>query len=161
MKPNVCFLLMAAMLAAAGLSQFDLLPTITPPPENPGEPDLLAAFRESDAHNEASQDAQRFAELCDSIAAVIEYDAARSQPQLRSGVQLENLRMIARETQLSGGSYAAKYPRLGGEIKTYLDARLGVDGGGLSDDRRRNWINAYRQLAKSARYAAEYLRWKS
>ncbi|MCC9608534.1 hypothetical protein LOC68_09790 [Blastopirellula sp. JC732] len=160
MKPNLFFLLMALMLGAAGLSQLDLLPTITPPPENPGEPDLLAAFRESDAHSEASQDAKRFAELCDAIAAVIEYDAARPEPHLRSGVQLENLRMIARETQLSGGSYAVKYPHLGGEIKTYLDSQIGVDGGALSDDRRRNWIAGYRQLAKSAHYAADYLAWK-
>ncbi|PQO45849.1 hypothetical protein [Blastopirellula marina] len=161
MKPNVCFLLMGLMLAAAGLTRLDLLPTITPPPENPGGPELLAAFRESDDAAEASEDARRFAQLCAALAAAIEYDAARTQPQLRSGVQLENLRVIARDTQLSGGSYAAKYPRLGGEIKAYLDRELGVDGGALSDDRRRRWIAAYRQLARSAHYAADYLSWKS
>lgn len=161
MKPNVCFLLMGVMLAAAGLTQLDLLPTSAPPPENPGAPDLLAAFRESDDATAASADARRFAELCTALAAAIEYDAARTEPQLRSGVQLENLRVIARDTQLVGGSYAAKYPRLGGEIKTYLDRELGVDGGVLSDERRRRWIDAYRQLAQSARYAADYLSWKS
>lgn len=160
MKPNAFFLLMAVMLAAAGLSQFDLLPTITPPPENPGSPDLLSAFRESDDPAAASQDARKFAQLCDALADVIEYDGARTEPQLRSGVQLENLRMIARDTQLSGASYAAKYPRLGNDIKAYLDQQLGIDGGVLNDDRRRKWIAAYRQLAKSANYAADYLTWK-
>ncbi|UUO04642.1 hypothetical protein M4951_14710 [Blastopirellula sp. J2-11] len=161
MKPSVFFLLMALMLAAAGLSQLDLAPTITPPPENPGLPDLLAAFRESDDASAAKEDAQKFGDLCSALANVIAYDAARTEPQLRSGVQLENLRMIARDTQLSGASYSTKYPRLGDEIKVYLDQQLGVDGGALDEDRRRKWIAAYRQLARSAHYAADYLNWKS
>lgn len=161
MKPNVFFLLMAAMLAAAGLTQLDLMPAITPPPKNPGQPDLLTAFRETDTPAKASDDARNFAELCNELATAIEYDAAKPEPTIRTATQLANLRMIARDTMLEGKSFGMYYPRLGGEIKTYLDAKVGVDGGPLSDSKRRDWITAYRQLAKSAHYAADYLAWKS
>lgn len=157
MKANYLFFGMALMLAAAGLTRLDLLRPLTPPPIDPGPPDLSAAFRQSDDPSAASQDAEAFAQLCEAMADLIEFDGAQAEPRLRNGVQLDNARRMLRYYQRRGATYGSRYPQLGAAIKGYLDQQLGVDGGPLTDDKRRRWIAAYRQLARSARYAAASL----
>lgn len=130
---------------------------IKPQPSDPGGPNLLAVFQKSDQTTQAVADAQAFGLLCQSLAAMIEFDGKQPEPQLVSGVQLDNFRTLARFYQANGASYATRYPALAHVAGDYLESQLGTDGGKLDPAARARWIAAYRALAASALYAADSL----
>ncbi|MEW4452115.1 hypothetical protein AB1L30_05455 [Bremerella sp. JC817] len=133
---------------------------ITPPPINPGGPDLLTVFSQSDQPQQAAADACEFGCLCESIAEMIDFDGHQTEPQLSTGQQLDNFRKLSRFYQLHGASYAQRYPALADVAGSYLQNELGNDGGKIEPARRARWIAAYRTLATSAHYASDYLEWK-
>ncbi|RCS43960.1 hypothetical protein DTL42_18410 [Bremerella cremea] len=128
-----------------------------PRPVDPGGPNLLAVFQKADDARQAAADAQAFGLLCQSLADMIEFDGKQAEPQLVSGVQLDNFRTLSRFYQTGGGSYAQRYPALPQVAGDYLQSQLGTDGGKLDSADRARWIAAYRQLAASALYAADSL----
>lgn len=135
-------------------------PLVAPEPTNPGGPDLLVAFGKSSNPAEAAIDACDFGCLCQAIADQIEYDGKRTDTQFKTGVQLDNFRILARDFFAAGGQYGRRYPHLAEAAGEYLESQVGSDGGVLTDERRRKWVDAYRTLARSSHYAGDYLAWK-
>jgi hypothetical protein len=116
--------------------------------------DLVSAFATNDDRAEAAEHARTFAAICRSLADCLEYDAGRSEPLLKTGVQLDDLRRGLRQTRMRGWSFLAKYPALGSATEGYLVSQVGTSGGPLSADDRTKWISAFRTLAAAAEYAA-------
>lgn len=133
---------------------------LVPEPENPGGPDLLAAFERADRPREAAVDARDFGCLCQAIAERLRYDGRRPDPQLRTGVQLDNFRILTRDVFTEGAQFGQRYPHLAEVAGAYLERELTSDGGAVSDERRRKWISAFESLARSAHYASDYLIWR-
>ncbi len=129
----------------------------TPRPTDPGGPNLLTVFQKADDPIQAAADARAFGHLCLSLAEMIEFDGKQSEPQLQSGVQLDNFRTLSRFYQTDGASYAQRYPALPQVAGDYLEGQLGTNGGKLDAAARARWIAAYRTLAASALYAADSL----
>lgn len=128
-----------------------------PRPIDPGGPDLLAVFQKAENPTQAAADALAFGALCQSIAEMIEFDGQQAEPQLLSGVQLDNFRTLSRFYQTGGASYAQRYPALAHVAGDYLESQLGNEGGKLDQTARARWIAAYRALAASAQYATDSL----
>lgn len=124
---------------------------------NPGDPDLLASFKKSDDTGQAASDARAFGHLCQALADMIAFDGRQAEPQLTTGVQLDNFRTLSRFYQTEGASYARRYPSLAETAGSYLESKLGNEGGPLSDAARARWVHAYEALSASAFYAAEVL----
>ena len=98
-----------------------------------------------------------FGHLCQALADMIAFDGRQSEPQLTTGVQLDNFRTLSRFYQTEGASYARRYPSLAETAGSYLESKLGNEGGQLNDAARARWVDAYEALSASALYAAEVL----
>lgn len=129
----------------------------TPPPLDPGGPNLLVSFAKSDHRSQAASDARAFGHLCQALADMIAFDGRQAEPQLTTGVQLDNFRALSRFYQTEGASYARRYPSLAETVGNYLESKLGNEGGPIDAEARKRWIAAYEALAGSALYAAEML----
>ena len=130
----------------------------TPVGPKPSGPDLVPAFRQTDKPDQAREDARSLCAFCDALAATIEYDGARGdQARLTTGVQLDNLRRWSREYMLRGESLGTRYPKLPEEIGKYLDQAVGTAGGPIDADARKKWVQAHRDLARCAQWAADQL----
>jgi hypothetical protein len=90
--------------------------------------------------------------MAEEIAEIIEYDMSRDEPILETAVTLDALRTHSREFLFRGESIGARHPRMRQIVGDYLTARLGTDGGEVTDEDRREWASAYREIARSARY---------
>jgi hypothetical protein len=128
-------------------------PGVTPAP--PAGPDLVKAFRANDNRAEARQHARTFAAICGSVADYLEYDASRSEPLIKTGVQVDEFRRALRQTRTRGWSFLAKYPELGPALEDHLTKQLGTGGGPIDKTQRDKWVAAMRQVQASAVYAAE------
>lgn len=129
----------------------------SPGASTPDGPDLVQVFRTSDDAAQARRDAWTFATLCSSLADQIEYDGQLSQPRLRTGVQLDDLRRWAREYRLEGRSFSAEYPALPQTVRDFLDSQVGTAGGPIDAAQRTRWITALRTLSRCAAYAGDVL----
>jgi hypothetical protein len=116
--------------------------------------DLQAAFATNDDRAEAAEHARTFATICRSLADCLEYDAGRSEPLLKTGVQVDDVRRGLRQTRMRGWSFLAKYPALASATESYLVSQVGTSGGPLSAEDRAKWISAFRTLAAAADHAA-------
>lgn len=130
-------------------------PTPTPTPA-PNGPDLLSAFKAGVDQARAKQDAKIFADLCGSIADVLEHDANQTTPRIRTGMQVDDLRIATRELRMRGASFSTYYPQLGPTIDAYMQP-LGLKAGPLDAPQRAKWIEAFRTLHTAASYAASHL----
>jgi hypothetical protein len=124
-------------------------------PQPPTGPDLVKAFATNDNRSEAAQHAHTFSCICASIADYLEYDGTRSEPLLKTGVQIDDFRRGLRQTRTRGWSFIAKYPELSKAVEAHLQQELGSGGGPLDAASRAKWISAMRQLQTSAQYAAD------
>jgi hypothetical protein len=147
------------LLAAIGLAIW--LVTAKPfdgpapaPGPAPAAVDLVAAFATNDDRAERVEHALTFATICRSLADCLEYDAGRSEPLLKTGLQVDDLRRGLRQTRMRGWSFLAKYPALGSQTEAFLAGQVGTSGGPLSAEDRAKWISAFRTLAAAAEYAA-------
>lgn len=127
------------------------------PPRPPAGPDLVSAFRENDDPEEARHHARCLATILKSLADVLEYDGSRKEPRIRTATQADDLRIALREFRMQGFSFASKYPAVRDVVDQHFTAAVGTSGGPLDQVRRAQWIEASRQLARSAEYAAEEL----
>lgn len=84
------------------------------------------------------------------LAAEIEWDGMQSEPLVRTGVAVDDLRQRARELRCRGVSLGEKHPRAREAIKNYLDQAAGTSGGPLSPAQRSAWVAAYRDVARAA-----------
>lgn len=120
----------------------------------PSGPDLGAAFRTNDDRAEARQHARVFATICGSLADYLEYDGSRTQPLIKTGVQIDEFRRGLRQTRTKGWSFLTTYPELGPAVEQFLTREVGTSGGPISAEQRQKWITAMRQLAASSEHAA-------
>lgn len=125
-------------------------PDVAPP-----HPDLVPAFATNDDRAEACRQAAQFGALCQELADCLEYDGGLPDPRLKTGVAIDDLRWSAREMQFRGAALGTKYPLLKETLAEFFTATVGTSGGKLDLAKRQQWIAAFRQLAKSAAYAAK------
>lgn len=125
--------------------------SIEPTPEPDGGPFSLRGMF---VGSEASEDAATIGALCLELADEISYDAQQSEPFLRTGVQLDELRKTARIFRCRGESIGDRQPTARDKIAAYLDEKLGNDGGPLTPEQRSAWVAAYREIGRAANDAA-------
>jgi hypothetical protein len=120
----------------------------TPPPAPTPEPAGIS-LRGLFVGPTAADDAATLAALCDEIAAVIEWDGNLPGPRLKTGVQMDDLRVAAREGRMRGVSIGDRQPHVRKAIHDYLDEQIGVGGGPVDKDQRARWVSAYRDVARA------------
>jgi hypothetical protein len=99
---------------------------------------------------EASQDAATTAALLEELAGQIEWDGSQTEPRLRTGAAFDDLRRSARELRTRGVSLGARQPAVRDEIKRFLDAEAGTEGGPVDAAARAKWVRAYRAVSQAA-----------
>jgi hypothetical protein len=152
-------LTLLAILAAGAMVAFAIRETRTPPPAPAPGPapvvglDLRGRFVGPDA----SQDAAVTAALLGALADDIEYDGLPvdkegkpKETRLKTGASFDDLRRIAREIRCQGVSLGARQPAVRDEIKRFLDAEAGTEGGPVDAASRAKWVKAYRAVAQAA-----------
>jgi len=99
---------------------------------------------------DAAADAGLTAALLEELAAAIEWDGQQQEPRLRTGAAFDDLRRAARELRCEGVSLGARQPAVKDEIKRYLDAEVGTDGGPVDAKKRSAWVFAFKSIAQAA-----------
>lgn len=102
----------------------------------------------------AGDDALLLASLCEEVANEIQWDGMQEEPVLTTGVQLDLLRVRARNLFLRGESVGERQPRVAAAVGDYLTKELGISGGPVTPDQRSKWVSAYRELSRAAEDAA-------
>ena len=95
----------------------------------------------------AAADRATMGHLCAGLADALEHDGSRSEPKIRSGTQLEELRVTARDGRMRGVSIGDRQPAARQAIGDYLDREAGKSGGPLDADGRQRWVKAFRGVA--------------
>ena len=121
-----------------------------PTPDAPASLILLGKF----VGPTASEDATSVAALTDELARIIETDGQKSEPRLKTGVQFDELRVVARENRTKGVSIGERQPKARDEIQRYMEQALGVSGGPVSPEQRAKWIDAFFEISKEASRAS-------
>lgn len=122
-------------------------------PGNPSPPspttglDLRGAWR----GEHAAEDAAITETILRDLAWFIEDDGKQSEPRLKSGQQLAELRMRARQGATHGVSLAERQPRAIDAISAFLDREIGDKGGPLEAGDRERWVKAFREVSEAAR----------
>lgn len=117
----------------------------SPAPPGPSSLDLRGLF----VGGTAPDDAVTFGALCDELAGVIEYDGRLEAPRLKNAVQFDDLRIAACDARMRGVSIGARQPKVREAIKTFLDQAVGTSGGPVSVEARRQWVDAFRSIARA------------
>jgi len=146
-------LTLAAILAAGGMMSFAILESRKPHPA-PVPPcpapvvglDLRGRFVGPDA----ATDAATTAALLEELAGQIEWDGQQTEPRLKTGAAFDDLRRAARELRCRGVSLGARQPAVRDEIKRFLDAEAGTEGGPVDAAARAKWVRAYRAVSAAA-----------
>lgn len=139
----------AAALAAAAfvvMLKPGSAPDPTPAPQPPSGLSLSGLF----IGPTAADDAAILSALCDELALIIEADGKREQPRLKTGVQLDELRVAARENRTRGVSIGARQPKVRDAIDKFLTDSVGVSGGPVTAEQRAKWSDAFHEIAKAA-----------
>ena len=124
-----------------------------PAPLGPGEFSLRGKFQ----GEAAAADAACLAGLCDELADWLAYDGSKppAEQRIKTGAQIEDLRIAAREGRMRGESIGARQPKAREAIQTYLDSTAGTGGGPLTPEKRGEWVAAFRALGRAAADAAK------
>jgi hypothetical protein len=146
MRQTLALVLLAAAVVAWRMSA-PAGPAPTPP--QPPAIDLAGAFQ----GESAADDAATLAAMADEIASVIEWDGKQESPALNTGRMLDQLRTRTREFVCRGESLGEKHPAMRQKVSDYLDEQLGNSGGEVTPEQRAKWVNAYREISRSARHA--------
>jgi hypothetical protein len=127
----------------------------TPPPAPTPEPAGLS-LRGLFVGPTAADDAATLAAMCEELAAWIEWDGQRDGgPRLKTGVQMDDLRVAAREGRMRGVSIGDRQPHVRKAIHDYLDEQIGVGGGPVDKDQRAKWVTTYRAVARACEDATK------
>ncbi len=135
--------LAAILAAAAGVSWLASQPA-TAPDAAPDSPIRLEWSGPT-----AAADRATMGHLCAGLADALEDDGRRPEPRVRSGTQLEELRVAARDLRMRGVSIGERQPAARQAIGDYLDREAGKSGGPLDADGRARWVKAFRAVASS------------
>ncbi len=143
-------LTLLAILAAGGMIAFAIRETRTPPPAPGPAPVVGLDLRGRFVGPDAAADAALTAALLEELASQIEWDGQQTEPRLRTGAAFDDLRRAAREGRCRGVSLGARQPAVRDEIKRFLDAEAGTEGGPVDAASRAKWVKAYRAVAQAA-----------
>lgn len=102
----------------------------------------------------AAEDAAMLSALCDELARIIEADGQKESPRLKTGVQLDELRVAAREGRTRGVSIGDRQPKARDAIEAFMMSSLGISGGPVSAEQRAKWVDAFFEISRAASRAA-------
>ena len=154
-------LTLLAILAAGAMVAFSIRENGKPAPAPGPAPVVGLDLRGKFVGPDASQDAAVTAALLGALADDIEYDGLPvdkegkpKETRLKTGASFDDLRRIAREIRCQGVSLGARQPAVRDEIKRFLDAEAGTEGGPVDAAARAKWVRAYRAVAAAAAEAS-------
>lgn len=151
-------LTLLAILAAGGMIAFSIRENGTPPAPAPVVGlDLRGRFVGPGAARDAATTAALLEELADKIqwdGLPQDQEGRPKEPRLATGAAFDDLRRAARELRCEGVSLGARQPAVRDEIKRYLDAEVGTDGGPVDSKKRSAWVFAFKSIAQAAREAS-------
>lgn len=148
-RRKIAILAGLAMAAAVAAAIEFAPPARTAPPPPPGTVNLRGKFIGA----QAAQDAAAFAGLCRGLAAALRADAARPDPRIKTGVQLEDVRVAAAEGRFLPRSLSREQPHATAAAGQFLDQTAGTSGGPLDAAGRERWAKALDDLAAAAEEA--------
>jgi len=143
-------LTLLAILAAGAMVAFAIRENGTPPPAPGPAPVVGLDLRGRFVGVDAATDAATTAALLEELAGQIEWDGQQTEPRLRTGAAFDDLRRAARELRTRGVSLGARQPAVRDEIKRFLDAEAGTEGGPVDAAARAKWVRAYRAVSQAA-----------
>jgi hypothetical protein len=143
-------LTLLAILGAGAMIAFSIRENGTPPPAPVPAPVVGLDLRGRFVGVDAAADAALTAALLEELASQIEWDGQQTEPRLKTGAAFDDLRRAARELRCQGVSLGARQPAVRDEIKRYLDAEAGTEGGPVDAAARAKWVRAYRAVAQAA-----------
>ena len=154
-------LTLLAILAAGAMIAFSIRENGTPAPSPAPAPVVGLDLRGRFVGPGAATDAATTAALLEELADKIQWDGLPQdqegrpkEPRLITGAAFDDLRRAARELRCEGVSLGARQPAVRDEIKRYLDAEVGTDGGPVDAKKRSAWVFAFKSIAQAAREAA-------
>jgi hypothetical protein len=154
-------LTLLAILAAGAMVAFSIRENGKPAPAPGPAPVVGLDLRGKFVGPDASQDAAVTAALLGALADDIEYDGLPvdkegkpKETRLKTGASFDDLRRIAREIRCQGVSLGARQPAVRDEIKRFLDAEAGTEGGPVDAAARAKWVRAYRAVSAAAAEAS-------
>ena len=142
-----------AAAAIAALALVMLAAPSAPPAPQPDVPTQIV-LKGKFVGPSAAEDAASLSALTDELGRIIEEDGKREQPRLKTGIQFDELRVIARESRTRGVSIGQRQPKVRDEIRHFLDEAVGISGGPVSPEQRAKWVDAMFEISKAARDAA-------
>jgi hypothetical protein len=143
-------LTLLAILAAGAMIAFSIRESGTPAPAPGPAPVVGLDLRGRFVGPDAAADAATTAALLEELASQIEWDGSQTEPRLRTGAAFDDLRRAARELRTRGVSLGARQPAVRDEIKRFLDAEAGTEGGPVDAAARAKWVKAYRAVSAAA-----------
>lgn len=150
MSPKTRHHLAALFGAVAFVS---LLAPAKPPAPRPAPPEAFSLSGKFIGAT-AAEDAAMLSALCDELARIIQADGQKESPRLKTGVQMDELRVAAREGRTRGISIGARQPKARDAIEQYLNDEVGVSGGPVSAEQRAKWVDAFFEISRAASRAA-------
>lgn len=143
----------AALVAAAVILHFATASNGTPTPA-PIPPDAFT-LRGLFQGPSASDDATKLSALLAEMADCVERDGMLSEPRLKTGAAIDDLRIAARDARMKGDSIGARQPKVREAVHDFLDAAVGTSGGPISPASRAAWVAAFRDLSRAAAEAVQ------
>jgi hypothetical protein len=144
-------LTLLAILAAGAMVAFAIRENGTPPAPAPGPAPVVGLdLRGRFVGPDAAADATTTAALLEELAGQIEWDGQQAEPRMKTGAAFDDLRRAARELRCRGVSLGARQPAVRDEIKRFLDAEAGTEGGPVDAAARAKWVRAYRAVSQAA-----------
>ena len=147
-------LTLLAILAAGGMVAFSIRENGKPAPAPGPAPVVGLDLRGRFVGPDAATDAALTAALLEELASQIEWDGQQTEPRMKTGAAFDDLRRAARELRCRGVSLGARQPAVRDEIKRFLDAEAGTEGGPVDAAARAKWVRAYRAVAQAAEEAS-------
>ena len=148
-------LTLLAILGSGAMVAFAILESGKSPAPPAPTPAVGLDLRGKFVGPEAAADAATTASLLGELAGQIEWDGSQTEPRLRTGAAFDDLRRSARELRTRGVSLGARQPAVRDEIKRFLDAEVGTDGGPVDAAQRAKWVRAFRDVSSAAEAAAK------
>jgi hypothetical protein len=147
-------LTLLAILAAGGMVAFAIRENGKPAPAPGPAPVVGLDLRGRFVGPDAATDAALTAALLEELAGQIEWDGQQTEPRMKTGAAFDDLRRAARELRCRGVSLGARQPAVRDEIKRFLDAEAGTEGGPVDAASRAKWVRAYRAVSAAAAEAS-------
>ena len=136
----------AGLLAAAAWSAMDAMPPSPPPAPDDSKLILRGLF----VGEKAADDAAVLSAFAAALADAIEDDGRSPEPLLKTGVQLDTLRVRTRDVLCKGERIGDRQQKVRDAIHSFLDDALGTSGGPVDAAQRAKWIDAYRVISGAA-----------